>query len=82
MRFKGRPVGTIEGRRIDRAEEGCLDVGDTVTLTTGEELMVTAVGTVTFQLRSLNGCGVALLTSDELDELVPKVGVDAASGVR
>ena len=76
-RWQPRPVGTIKGKLIDRTEEGVLDVGDTVELTTGEVLMVTAVGTVTFRLKSLNGTGTALLTSDELDRLVLYVGLDA-----
>lgn len=78
-RFTERPVGRVDGPRIDRGEEGCLDVGDTVELVTGETLMVTAVGSVTFQLKSLNGEGTALLTKDELDRLVINVGVDATS---
>lgn len=70
--MKGK-AGTLDAKWIDRDEEGALGVGDRVELKTGEILMVTAVCSVTYAMKSITGRGTAMMTMVELDAVIARV---------
>lgn len=75
-RFVDRPAGTFG---TGPPPAGVLGTGDVVTFPTGERLIVIAVCSVSYALRSLSGSGNVLVTPEELAEMLE--GVDAASVV-
>lgn len=67
--IEARPVGRLSTAACS-IEMGPYGVGDRLTFHTGEEVMVTALCSVTYKLKSLNGRGTFLLTPEELRELL------------